>query len=77
MTQTQGTLQISPVNPSVIYHICVQIHGHICSFLVNIGAAVTLIKRATWARCKLAGQSPADLIPWNQQCLLGVDGSPL
>ena len=77
MIQTQGTLHISPVNPAVTYHIPVQIHGYTCSFLVDIGAAVTLMNTSTWVRCKLSGQSLADLIPWNHQRLLGVDGSPL
>ena len=77
MTQTQGTLHISPVNPAVTYHILIQIHGYTCSFLVDTGAAVTLMNTSTWAHCKLSGQSSADLIPWNHQRLLGVDGSPL
>ena len=77
MTQTQGTLHISPINPAVTYHIPVQINGYTCSFLVDTGAAVTLINTSTWTRCKLSGQPPADLIPWNQQRLVGVDRCPL
>ena len=74
MSQTQGTLHISPINPAVTYHIPVSVHGYTCSFLVDTGAAVTLINSLTWTHCKLSGQSLADLIPWNQQRLVGVDG---
>ena len=77
MTQTQGTLHMSPINPAVTYHIPLQIYGYTCSFLVDTGAAVTLISTLTWTCCKLSGQYAADLIPWNQQCLVGIVGSQL
>ena len=65
MTQTQGTLHISPINPAVTYHIPVQINSYTCSFLVDTGAVVTLTNTSMWTHCKLSGQPPADLIPWN------------
>ena len=77
MTQTQGTLHISPINPAVTYHIPVQINGYTCSFIVDTEAAVTLINSLMWTHCKLTGQSSADLLSWNQQRLVGVDRSSL
>lgn len=76
MTQTQGTctLHISPVNPAATYHMSAQLNGYSCSFLVDTGASISLIDTTTLVRCKLSRKR---LLPWNQQHLMGVDGSLL
>ena len=71
------TLCISPVNPAATYHLPAHIYDLTCSFLVDTGAAVTLVNIhvSTWVHCKLSAEQ--DLMPWDQQRLVGVDGSPL
>jgi hypothetical protein len=47
---------------------------HVLSSVIDTGAAVSLIDTTTLGHCQLSRQ---DLVPWNQQSLVGVDGSPL
>ena len=79
VTQTQGIVCISPVNPVATYHIPVSLHGHSCSFLIDIGAAISLINSTVWEKCCSAPRQDIhmELAPWQQQRLVGVNGSPL
>ena len=45
------------------------------SFLLDTGAAVSLISRDVWRRVN--AKQPTKLQPWSDQKLVGVDGSPL
>ena len=69
----QGTLLLSPVNPAVAYHIPVLLHGHICSFLLDTGAAVSLLSSALWNKYHNDSQQ---LTPTMHR-LVGVTGDPL
>ena len=45
------------------------------SFLLDTGAAVTLLRKDTWERVSAGNQ--LRLSPWEGERLVGVDGSPL
>ena len=70
----QGTLCISPVNPAFTSHISIVLNEHPRQFLVDTGAAVTLISTSTFTRCHL---SLPKMEQWTQQRLISVTGSPL
>ena len=49
VTHDKGTVTLSSVNPAVAYH--VSLYGHTSLFLLDAGAAVSLIHSALWTRC--------------------------
>ncbi len=51
------------------------INGVPTSFLLDLGAAVTLLRRDTWERVTVS--NPQDLGSYSAMLLVGVDGSPL
>ena len=55
------------------YRVSGSISGVQTSFLVDTGAAVTLVREDVWVRCK----PPWSLTPWTKQRLVGVGGSRL
>ena len=73
MTHDQGTILVSPVNPAFAYHISVSLYGHDCSFLLDTGAAVTLLSLQWWNKC---GAPDVPLTPMSHR-LVGVTGTPL
>ena len=51
VTHDKGTITLSSVNPAVAYHVPVSFYGHTSLFLLDTGAAVSLIRSALWKRC--------------------------
>ena len=52
-----------------------RVNGHNLSFLVDTGAAVTLIQKDVWD--EVSAGSTVKLEPWNKRQLVSVDGNPL
>ena len=76
LTQSSGThvtTCISPVNVADTLHAVVQLFGLTCSFLIDTGAAVSLISCNTWKR----HSTVHELEPLLQRRLVSVDGAPL
>ena len=69
----QGTISLSPVNPAIAYHIPVLLHGHVCSFLLDTGAAVSLLSSPLWNKYHNDSQQLTPTMHW----LVGVTGDPL
>lgn len=67
---------LSSVNPAHMLHVIINLFNTHCLFLIDTGAAVTLINDTVWKRCQKASACPT-LEPGNQHNLTGVDGSPL
>lgn len=66
---------ISLVTPTGGYSIKGHMNGMPTSFLVDTGAAVTLVQEETWDRIKQ--HLEGDLRPWGGKELVSVDGTPL
>ena len=66
---------ISVVTPTGGYRVDGKINRIPISFLLDTGAAVTLIREDVWSRINSGGQ--VRLEPWSEQRLVSVDGSPL
>ena len=66
VTPKEGTILLSPVNSAATYHVPILLFGHECSFLVDTGAAVTLLSSTVWEKCR--GAVPMALTP--SQCRL-------
>ena len=73
MTQLPGMVPISPVNAAKTLHASASVFGSTCSFLIDTGAAVTLLSWAVYERCP----SPSELCPLSNQTLVSVNGAPL
>lgn len=68
---------ISPVTSTGGYRIEGTVNGAKTSFLVDTGAAVSLLRKDAWARSN-ANRAPTETLePWSNSRLVGVDGSPL
>lgn len=67
---------VSPVNPAQTFHVPIKVIQYECQFLVDTGAAVTLMSTATYQKLQ-SGKYRSKLQPWKGQRLVGVDGSPL
>ena len=62
------------VNPSGGYLLRGAVNGTATAFLVDTGAAVTLVRYDVWQQTATASK---ELEPWKGSLLLGVDGLPL
>ena len=67
------TIKISPINATDTLTVDVQLFGHTFSFLVDTGAAVSLIQASTWKRCVPDSQ----ILEPSTQRLVSVTGAPL
>ena len=70
-----GNLVLHTINPADTLRIQATIDDHSCSFLLDTGAAVTLLNNNLWECCKNSFQHTWQ--PWTQQRVIGVDGSTL
>ena len=75
MTQKPRDLIISVITPAGIFGLEGLIYGQAISFLVDTGAAVTLMRKDTWD--KVTQGQKVDLEPYREQQLVSVDGTPL
>ena len=67
-------IRISPVNPAPSYDILGEVNSQSIKFIVDTGAAVTLLRGDLWDKATTAG---TDLEPWTGQPLVGVEGTEL
>ena len=77
LTQTLGTsvpITVSQVNTADTLHVGVDLFGHDCLFLVDTGAAVSLISLDIWTQY---ASTAARLQPLTHQRVVSVNGSPL
>ena len=65
---------ISIVNPSSSYSVAATINGVSVTFLLDTGSALTILNKNIWDKCK---QSDDHLEPWDQQSLVGAEGTTL
>ena len=68
-------LIISPVISADSYRVVGEVDGISTSFLLDTGAAVTLLREDVWRKTKPRREK--NLRPWSVRHLVGVDGSPL
>ena len=68
------SIGICPVNPIPAYKIQGQIRNQAADFVLDTGAAVTLVRKELWELSKLQGM---ELEEWNGKQLVGVEGTPL
>jgi hypothetical protein len=68
-------VNISLVTPTGGYHVEGTINGKETSFLVDTGAAVTLMRKDMWD--EINSTEGEDLKPWADRRLVSVDGTPL
>ena len=68
------TYHVFPTSSSTAYHINGLLFTTNTSFLLDTGAAVSLLSRVLWERVKPEG---AELQPGSSQQLVSVDGTPL
>ena len=66
---------VSPVSPTQSYHLDCTVNGEKVSFLLDMGAAVALLRKDTWDR--VVPDSQRSLQTYSTVQLIGVDGSPL
>ena len=74
VTPNEGTILLSPVNPAATYQVPILLFGHKCSFLVDTGAAVTLLSSTVREKCHGAVPTALTL---SQCCLVGATGELL
>ena len=74
MSISSDNTHIFQVNPTRGYRISGKVNGVSASFLVDTGAAVTLIRDDICQQTQIANNR---LEPWTGHRLLRVDGSPL
>ena len=67
-------IRISPVNPAPSYDILGEVNSQSIKFIVDTGAAVTLLRGDLWDKATTAG---TDLEPWTGPPLVGVEGTEL
>ncbi len=72
--QRDATLSLLAVNPTAAYHAVGQVSGTRVCFMLDTGAAVSLIRKDVWDRLE---HSPRELQPWTGHKLVGVEGSPI
>ena len=71
----QNVQLLYPVTPTECFRVEGMVSGERISFLLDTGAAVTLLRNDTWARINL--RRPRKLEPSSEQQLVGVDGASL
>ena len=71
-TQTKTPIALLPVSHS--YRVNGQVNGVKASFVVDTGAAITLLDKKLWDKVNTAGQV---LSPWTGPPLVGVEGTRL
>ena len=65
---------ISIVNPSSSFSVEATINNVPVTFLLDTGSALTILNKSVWDKCK---QSEDQLEPWDQQSLVGAEGTTL
>ena len=65
---------ISIVNPSSSFTVTATINNVSVTFLLDTGSALTILNKIVWDKCKQPGDH---LEPWNQQSLVGAEGTTL
>jgi hypothetical protein len=75
-TQTHDTLHISLLKPMATLHLLAKLGGRSFSFLIDTGAAVSLLSTHTWELVQSTSQVNP-LKPWTSTRLVGVNGSPI
>ena len=65
---------VSPISSTVAYKISTLINNLPVSFVLDTGAAVTILHRETWEKIKMP---KSQLTTWTGQNLIGVEGTPL
>ena len=73
MVQVKQSLYSLAVNPAMSKFIVAIVKGSPVEFMVDTGAAVSLIRKDVWDR--LGGASTFGLSPWRGRHLVGVEGS--
>ena len=68
-------LMLLAVNPASAYHVVGSINGISIKFMLDTGAAVSLINEDTWN--KLANLTVKPLSKWGGCQLVGVEGTPI
>ena len=66
---------VSPVTPTECFRVEGMVSGERILFLLDTGAAVTLLRKDTWSR--INARRPRELESWSEQQLVGVDGASL
>ena len=66
-------IDLFAINPHAAFHINSVINSYTVHFMLDIGAAVSLLNTDTWN--KVRGTST--LVPWTNPGLVGVSGTPL
>ena len=73
MVHVEKRLYSLAVNPAISKFIVVLVRGSPVQFMLDTGAAVSLVRRDVWDR--LGGASLFGLSPWRGRHLVGVEGS--
>ena len=66
-------IDLFAVNPHVAFHINAVINSYTVHFMLDTGAAVSLLSNDTWNKIK----GTSTLTPWTNPGLVGVGGTPL
>ena len=75
MVQSTSHINVSPVTPVEGYRLPGKVGGIAVSFLLDTGAAVTLLRNDIWVQ--IAALSSKCLKQWSTASLVSVDGTPL
>ena len=70
----EASIPILHVNPTSAYSLSGMVFHHPTSFILDTGAAVTLLRKDTWDHAR---PRAAELETWKEPKLISVDGSPL
>ena len=62
------------VNPDSSFTVIATINNVSVTFLLDTGSALTILNKNVWDKCKQPGDH---LEPWNQQSLVGAEGTTL
>ena len=73
LNMANNTVDLFAVNPHAAFHINGNINSYTVHFMLDTGAAVSLLDAKTWDKIK--GKSTLE--PWPKPGLMGVGGTPL